>query len=293
MKPEGNGYTILVGEDEPEVRGYLEMSLKCLGYSVEFAQDGDEVISSLQALRSSVDVVLLDVIMPNRDGHDTLREIHAIEPGIPVIIVTGGDYSPGTVVHAMKCGAVDFLCKPVSHEELKTAIEKAIVSRVSNAAVETEPAPEKTTGFVGTAPRMREIHAFVKRVGWCEAPVLVQGETGSGKEVLARELQRHCRHVRTSRLSERTARRFPLNYWKASCSAATREAHSPGPSKKRRACSRWPTAAPMLLDEIGDMEIRLQAKFCRFCRTRNFSESAERNHSRGCPNHRRHPSGPG
>src|SRR5579863_6057111 len=111
MKPEGNGYTILVGEDEPEVRGYLEMSLKCLGYSVEFAQDGDEVLSSLQSLRSTIHVVLLDVIMPNRDGMDTLREIRVMEPDLPVIIVTGGGNSPTNVVTAMKCGAVDYLCK--------------------------------------------------------------------------------------------------------------------------------------------------------------------------------------
>ena len=60
--------TVLIGEDEMEVRGYLEMALKCLGYSVELAQDGDEVLSCLQASRSEICAVLLDLTMPNRDG---------------------------------------------------------------------------------------------------------------------------------------------------------------------------------------------------------------------------------
>src|SRR5947208_13905326 len=83
------GQTILVGEDEMEVRGYLEMALKCLGYSVELAQDGDEVLSCLQSSRSDIAAVLLDVMMPNRDGIDTLREIRRIDPNLPVIIVSG------------------------------------------------------------------------------------------------------------------------------------------------------------------------------------------------------------
>ena len=71
--------TILVGEDELEVRGYLEMALKCLGYSVELAQDGDEVLACLQSSRKDFAAVLLDLMMPNRDGIDTLREIRRLK----------------------------------------------------------------------------------------------------------------------------------------------------------------------------------------------------------------------
>src|ERR1700694_4484096 len=96
-----NARTILVGEDELEVRGYLEMALKCLGYSVELAQDGDEVLSCLQSSRSSISAILLDVMMPNRDGIDTLRGIRRIDPTLPVIIVSGAS-STLNVVTAMK-----------------------------------------------------------------------------------------------------------------------------------------------------------------------------------------------
>jgi len=117
--------TILIGEDEMEVRGYLEMALRCLGYSVELAQDGDEVLSCLQASRSEICAVLLDLTMPNRDGLDTLQEIRRINPSLPVIVISG-DTSTLSVVCAMKTGATDFLCKPVLHEQLREALDRAI-----------------------------------------------------------------------------------------------------------------------------------------------------------------------
>src|ERR1017187_3584441 len=96
-----NSRTILVAEDELEVRGYLEMALKCLGYSVEMTQDGDELLACLQSSRTDFAAILLDIMMPNRDGIETLREIRSINPDIPVIIVSGAS-SPLNIVTAMK-----------------------------------------------------------------------------------------------------------------------------------------------------------------------------------------------
>src|SRR3974390_1925372 len=112
MQTTKKGPSILVGEDEIEVRGYLEMALKCLGHSVELAQDGDEVLSVLRASKSDIAAVLLDIMMPNRDGIDTLREIRRIDPSLPVIMVSGAS-STVNVVTSMQAGATDFLCKPV------------------------------------------------------------------------------------------------------------------------------------------------------------------------------------
>src|SRR5882757_668700 len=125
MQTVHNSSRILVGEDELEVRNYLEMAVKCLGYSVEVAQDGDEVLSCLQASGTPPDAVLLDLIMPNRDGIETLKEIRRIHNSLPVIIVSGA-FSTTNVVAAMKNGATDFLCKPVAHEDLKKAIARAL-----------------------------------------------------------------------------------------------------------------------------------------------------------------------
>src|SRR5215471_5696990 len=119
MQPSNSGRKILVAEDEPEVRGYFEMALKCLGYGVESAQDGNEVLACLES-NHGMSAVLLDVLMPKRDGIDTLREIRRLDPDLPVIMVSGAS-SPLYAVNAMKLGATDFLCKPVAHEDLRTA----------------------------------------------------------------------------------------------------------------------------------------------------------------------------
>ena len=100
---------ILIGEDELEVRAYLEMAVKCLGYSVELAQDGDEVLACLQGPGVKPDAILLDLMMPNRDGIETLKEIRQINSAIPVIVVSGAS-STMNVVAAMRYGATDFLC---------------------------------------------------------------------------------------------------------------------------------------------------------------------------------------
>src|ERR1700733_749757 len=125
MQDVKNGRTILVSEDELEVRAYLEMALKCLGYTVELAQDGDEVLACLQTSRVDISAVLLDIMMPNRDGMETLREIRKIDPALPVIIVSGASCTMN-IVTAMKAGATDFLCKPVLHEDLQKALARAM-----------------------------------------------------------------------------------------------------------------------------------------------------------------------
>src|SRR5262245_48390140 len=144
MQTHRNGHTILVGEDELEVRAYLEMALKCLGYSVELAQDGEEVLSHLRNSRSEFSAVLLDLMMPQRDGMEVLREIRQISPNLPVIIVSGAG-STLNVVTAMKCGATDFLCKPVTHDELRQSLGKALEHRTAFEPMPAPPMPASRT----------------------------------------------------------------------------------------------------------------------------------------------------
>ncbi len=187
MQTPRNGRTTLIGEDEPEVRGYLEMALKCMGYAVESAQDGDEVLSCLQTSRSEICLVLLDVMMPNRDGLDALKEIRRIDPSLPVIVMSGAS-STVNVVTAMKCGATDFLCKPLVHEELQRAVSRAVDLKPAESARPLRNTAPGTQAFIGSTQSMKEIQGLLGPIGWSDAPVLIQGETGSGKEVIAREL---------------------------------------------------------------------------------------------------------
>ena len=175
MQATSNSRRILVGEDELEVRAYLEMAVKCLGYSVELAQDGDEVLSCLQSAGTPPDAVLLDLMMPNRDGIDTLKEIRRVHGSLPVIVVSGA-FSTTNVVAAMKNGATDFLCKPVVHEELQKAIARALDLRGGSAHSPGEKtiAPV-TSAFVGTSPRMREIQSLANQIGGRKLPFWCKG----------------------------------------------------------------------------------------------------------------------
>jgi DNA-binding NtrC family response regulator len=144
-------------------------------------------MSHLTSAPSDFSAVLLDLVMPRRGGMEVLKEIRHIAPNLPVIIISGAA-STLNVVTAMKCGAADFLCKPVGHDELMHALNKALDHKgVLPPALPVPPSP-RTKVFLGTSPKMQEIQALIGHVGWSEASVLIQGETGTGKEVLAREL---------------------------------------------------------------------------------------------------------
>jgi two-component system response regulator AtoC len=268
MQAQKNGYTILVGEDELEVRAYLEIALKCLGYSVELAADGEEVIGCLRSRRDRVSAVLLDLMMPQREGMEVLREIRQLDPNLPVIIVSGAA-SILNVVSAMKSGASDFLCKPVAHEDLQKALQGALANR---SVVEPEPliplASAKTKTFLGSSLRMREIHSFVSHIGWSETPVLIQGETGSGKEVLARELHSHSPRSGKIFLKLNCAA-LPSELVESELFGYERGAFT-GAFQKKAGMFEAADGGTILLDEIGDMDVRLQAKLLQVLQDREF-----------------------
>jgi two-component system, NtrC family, response regulator AtoC len=268
MQSQRNGYTILVGEDELEVRAYLEMALKCLGYSVELAEDGEDVLSHLENAQSRVSAVLLDLMMPQRDGMDVLREIRQIAPDLPVIIVSGAG-STLNVVTAMKSGAVDFLCKPVTHDELRLALSKAIEHKTGFEPLPPTPAPKaRTKAFLGASQRMQEIQSLIGHVGWSEAPILIQGETGTGKEILARELQANSPRAGKIFLKLNCAA-LPSELVESELFGYERGAFT-GAFQKKIGMFETADGGTILLDEIGDMDVRLQAKLLQVLQDREF-----------------------
>jgi two-component system, NtrC family, response regulator AtoC len=267
MQTTDNKGTILVGEDEPEVRGYLEMALKCLGYSVESADDGDEVLACLQAARQDIVAVLLDHIMPKRDGIDTLREIRQSYLGLPVIMISGVA-SPINIVTAMKNGATDFLCKPVSHEDLRRTISRALELNGSAHALPPRDAAPVTGAFIGSNRRMREIQALVAQIGWSEAPVLIQGETGSGKEVIAREL--HAQSPRAGKpFLKLNCAALPSELVESELFGYERGAFT-GAYQRKAGMFENADGGTLLLDEIGDMDVRLQSKLLQVLQDSSF-----------------------
>ena len=268
IKNQNHKYTILVGEDELEVRAYLEMALKCLGYSVELAQDGAEVINCLESPDSSISAVLLDIMMPQQDGIDTLKEIRQMDPDMPVIMVSGAS-STFNVVTAMKCGATDFLCKPVAHEDLEKAIRKALdAGPVPIQVLPANPPAFKNRAFIAESPKMKELQALVGNIGWSETPVLIQGETGSGKEVLAREL--HNNSPRSGKIFLKlNCAALPSELVESELFGYERGAFT-GAFQKRAGMFEMANGGTLLLDEIGDMDVRLQAKLLQVLQDHEF-----------------------
>lgn len=261
-----NERTILLGEDDSEVRNYLSMTLRCHGYAVEAAQDGEAVIGSLQHSPSRISAVLLDVLMPRKDGLEALREIRRINPRLPVIMLSGSS-SPFNVVEAMKLGATDFLGKPVSPEEIVSAVQRAF----ENGAAVEEPAaarPGAARTFFGMNRKMREIQETLRQIAWSEAPVLIQGETGAGKEMLAREI--HSQSPRANKVFLKlNCAALPSELVESELFGYERGAFT-GAFQRKPGMFEAADGGTLLLDEIGDMDFKLQAKLLQVLQDQQF-----------------------
>src|SRR6478672_13170864 len=116
---------ILIAEDEPEVRNYLGLALNCQGYEVELVENGLEAVDCLEKHGDNISLVLLDLMMPIKDGFETLREVRHGWPTMPVITLSGS-CTRANVASVIKGGAIDFLSKPIAHDELFRAIQAAL-----------------------------------------------------------------------------------------------------------------------------------------------------------------------
>jgi two-component system response regulator AtoC len=264
-----NGRTILLGEDDLEVRGYLETALRCQGYSIEVAQDGEEVLACLRANQIAISAVVLDIIMPRKDGIEALREIRRFNQDLPVIMISGAS-SALNVVDAMKSGANDFIAKPIKPEDLRKALKMALGTAppvVSNPVEQTAALVNKQIIF-GASPQMRELQNLLGQIGWSEAPVLIQGETGTGKEVLARELHACSPRAKRSILKINCVA-LPSELVESELFGYERGAFT-GAFEKKPGMFALADGGTILLDEIGDMDFKLQAKLLQVLQDQEF-----------------------
>jgi two-component system response regulator AtoC len=259
--------TVLVAEDEHELRVYLEMALRCLGYKVELAQDGNEALECLQSGAGEISAVLLDFIMPNRDGIETLIEIRKLYPDLPVIMISGAP-SPLNIVTAMKSGATDFLCKPVTHEDLRKALTRALDVKTVECLRPVKSTLPPSRAFLGKSPRMAKIQVILGQVGWSEAPVLIQGETGSGKEIVARELHANSPRAKKAFFKLNCAA-LPSELVESELFGYERGAFT-GAFQRKPGMFEMADGGTILLDEIGDMDVRLQAKLLQVLQDHEF-----------------------
>lgn len=260
--------TILIGEDDFEVRGYLQIATKCMGYDSVLAQDGEEVLSYLQQ-EGGFDAVLLDIMMPRKDGFETLREIRKFNRSLPVIMVSDAS-STMNVVQAMKIGATDFLSKPLVHNDLRTALEKAVELAPQSPAVEQESGPKTVSGklFFGTNRQIFQIRQMMQNIATSEAPILIRGETGVGKEVIARELHALSPRCREPFLKLNCAA-LPSELVESELFGYERGAFT-GAFQRKLGMFELANGGTILLDEIGDMDFKLQAKLLQVLQDHEF-----------------------
>lgn len=259
--------TILVAEDEPEVRNYFGLALKCHGYDVQFAHNGEEVLDHLQRSASDISLVLLDLVMPCKDGFETLKEVRRGWPKLPVITVSGS-CTPANVASVLKGGASDFLSKPVGHDDLLQAVQSALCTRSSGTETGQRHVHSSDFSIAAGKTWSQQVELLLSAVGKSDVPVLLRGETGVGKEVLARQLHERSKRAGHPFLKLNCAA-LPSELVESELFGYERGAFT-GAFKNTPGKFELANGGTILLDEIGDMDIRLQAKLLQVLQDREF-----------------------
>ncbi|MCX6143878.1 MAG: sigma-54 dependent transcriptional regulator [Ignavibacteriales bacterium] len=251
--------TILVVDDEKSVRDSLKMVLEFESYDVQFAENGQEALRQLVA--APPDLVLLDVKMAGMDGLEVLQRLREKRMDLPVIMISGHG-TIETAVEATKLGAFDFLPKPLDRDKLLVTVRNAL--QVAKLAEDNRKLRESVEGkwqILGESAKIKEILAVIERVAPTDVRVLITGENGSGKELVARAIQR---------LSKRGSKPFV----EVNCAAIPSElieselfGHEKGSftgaTSQRIGKFEQADGGTLFLDEIGDMSFRAQAKVLR------------------------------
>jgi DNA-binding NtrC family response regulator len=261
---------ILIVEDEKLLRWALRERLLKEGYEPIEAESGGAGRRLLGT--EEVDLVLLDYRLPDMTGIDLLKEILALHPDVPVILMTA--YSTvETAVEAIKLGAFDYLNKPFNHDELVLVIHKAMeTSRLQREVRALRRQQEERyglTNIVGNSPAMREVFNMINKVGRSAATtVLITGESGTGKDLVAKAI-----HYASERASgpfmNITCSALPENLLESELMGHERGAFTDAKSAKQ-GLFELAHQGSLFLDEIGDMGILLQAKLLRFLEEKTF-----------------------
>ena len=260
---------LLIVDDEPDMVENLTRLLRREGYRCQSTTDARKALDLLEAHRP--DVLLTDLKMPEIDGMDLLRRAHAIDPALPVIMITAFS-SIESAVAAIKAGAFDYLPKNFSADQLRVSVERALRQR--RLAVENRNLREQleTTfrfeSLLGRSPAMTRVFELVRKAARSDANILVQGESGTGKELIARAV--HANSPRAAQpfvpvdcasLPEQLLESELFGHEKGAFTGAIRT--KPGLMESAG-------GGTLFLDEIGEMPLGLQAKLLRALQERQI-----------------------
>jgi two-component system response regulator GlrR len=252
MSARSSGKILLV-DDDPGLLRLLSIRLRAEGYDVEAVDSGESALAALN--RFAPDLVITDLRMDKMDGIGLLKELQTRSPGLRVVIITAHGTIPDAV-SATQSGAFGFLTKPIDKEELLTTVEKAL--KISG-SVEVDESWAR--GIITRNQAMKEVLNQAKMVAATDARVLITGESGTGKELLARAIHEASPRkkqpfvaINCSAMAENLLESELFGHEKGAFTGATR-AH--------KGLFQAAEGGTLLLDEIGDMPMRLQVKLLR------------------------------
>ena len=266
QKSEGR---ILIVEDEKSMREVLKILLEGEEYEIVTAGDGLEGISYIE--KDIFDLVITDMKMPKAEGFDVLRKVKEISPDTIVIMITAFG-STETAIEAMKLGAYDYINKPFNIDEIRLIVRKAIEKKRLSAELSILRQKVETTftleNIIGRSPKMQELFKLIPRIAQSNSSVLIVGESGSGKELVASALHN---------LSPRRGRNFvtvncaafPEGLLESELFGHMKGAFT-GAIYNKQGLFEIADCGSLLLDEIGEMPVSLQAKLLRVLENGKF-----------------------
>ncbi|HEX2778462.1 MAG TPA: sigma-54 dependent transcriptional regulator [Gemmatimonadaceae bacterium] len=260
---------VLVAEDEANLGIILEGFLSGRGYAVTTCRDGRAALSSLRA--ESYDVALLDIVMPEMDGLEVLRQIRE-EPTPPEVIIITGNGTIETAITAMKLGAYDYMSKPYRMAEIDVLVRRAWEKRQlarENAFLQSrlsrvDAVPEIITQY---AP-MQAVLQMVERVAKSDASVLITGESGTGKELVAKAVHR-LSHRAEAPLVDINCAAIAENLMESELFGHEKGAFT-GALARKTGLFEMAAGGTLFMDEIGELDPKLQGKLLRALETGSF-----------------------
>jgi len=254
---------LLIVDDEASILDFLSLLFQQEAYEVETARSATEARAALSG--KSFDLVLCDVMMPDGNGIDLLREIKAAAEDGPAVVMMTAYSSTKTAIEAMKHGAADYISKPFDVEELKIVAQKALERAEladENVYLRRELAQKYTfNNIIGKSPRMQAIFSLIERIARTTSTVLVHGESGTGKELIARAI-----HFASPRASRRflsiNCGALPENLLESELFGHERGAFT-GAVRDKKGLFQEADRGTLFLDEIGEMTPTMQVKLLR------------------------------